>query len=122
MRRPAIRRYYCWPVGAGIFLIIVGVLVGGVMAAAPRRIWWATQSWKFRHPEANEPSDTAYGMTQAGGALFRPHPAASTRVRNSWRCRLSSRRASRSTTGFRRAARLGAVRWFPWCPAWALPL
>ncbi len=50
-------------------MIVVGVLVGGVMAASPRRIWWATQSWKFRNPEANEPSDAAYGMTRAGGVF-----------------------------------------------------
>lgn len=56
--------------GVGIFLIVVGVLVGGVMAAAPRGIWWATQSWKFRNPEANEPSDVAYGMTRVGGVLL----------------------------------------------------
>ncbi|OBB33336.1 hypothetical protein A5792_09265 [Mycolicibacterium peregrinum] len=55
--------------GVGIFLIVVGVLVGGVMAAAPKRIWWATQSWKFRNPEANEPSDAAYGLTRAGGVF-----------------------------------------------------
>lgn len=55
--------------GPGILVIVVGVLVGGVMAASPRRIWWATESWKFRHPEANEPSDTAYGMTRAGGVF-----------------------------------------------------
>lgn len=50
-------------------VIVVGVLVGGVMAASPRRIWWATQSWKFSNPEANEPSDAAYGMTRAGGVF-----------------------------------------------------
>lgn len=55
--------------GAGILVIVVGVLVGGVMAASPRRIWWATQSWKFSNPEANEPSDAAYGMTRAGGVF-----------------------------------------------------
>lgn len=55
--------------GPGILIIVVGVLVGGVMAAAPRGIWWATQSWKFRNPEANEPSDTSYGMTRLGGVL-----------------------------------------------------
>ncbi|MBP2453703.1 DUF6199 family natural product biosynthesis protein [Mycolicibacterium lutetiense] len=43
--------------------------MGGVMAASPRRIWWVTESWKFRNPEANEPSDTAYGMTRAGGVF-----------------------------------------------------
>lgn len=56
--------------GVGIILIVVGVLVGGIMVAAPRGIWWATQSWKFRHPEANEPSDLSYGMTRASGVLL----------------------------------------------------
>lgn len=50
-------------------VILVGVLVGAVLVASPRRIWWATQSWKFRDPEANEPSDAAYGMTRAGGVF-----------------------------------------------------
>ncbi|PEG58028.1 hypothetical protein H5U98_21980 [Mycolicibacterium boenickei] len=48
----------------------MGVLVGGVMVAGPKGIWWATQSWKFRHPEANEPSDLSYGMTRASGVLL----------------------------------------------------
>ncbi|MGV0741584.1 DUF6199 family natural product biosynthesis protein [Mycolicibacterium sp. XJ870] len=56
--------------GAGILIIVVGVLLGGVMAAAPRGIWWATQSWKFRNPEANEPSELSYVMTRAGGVLL----------------------------------------------------
>ncbi|MED5812407.1 DUF6199 family natural product biosynthesis protein [Mycolicibacterium sp. 050232] len=56
--------------GVGIILIVAGVLVGGVMAAAPRGIWWATQSWKFRNPEANEPSDLSYGMTRASGVVL----------------------------------------------------
>ncbi|WP_135453189.1 DUF6199 family natural product biosynthesis protein [Mycobacterium sp. DL99] len=55
--------------GAGILVIVVGVLVGGAMATSPKRIWWVTQSWKFKDPEANEPSDTAYGMTRAGGVF-----------------------------------------------------
>ncbi|MFV8053393.1 DUF6199 family natural product biosynthesis protein [Mycobacterium sp. 48b] len=55
--------------GAGILVIVIGVLVGGAMVASPRRIWWVTESWKFKNPEANEPSDTAYGMTRAGGVF-----------------------------------------------------
>ncbi|MCW1819386.1 hypothetical protein A5731_30455 [Mycolicibacterium conceptionense] len=55
--------------GAAILVIVVGVLVGGAMAAAPQRIWWLTESWKFKNPEANEPSDAAYGMTRAGGVF-----------------------------------------------------
>ncbi|TSD93098.1 hypothetical protein FOV72_20835 [Gordonia rubripertincta] len=35
----------------------------------PRGMWQATQAWKYRNPEANEPSDEAHGFTQAG-AVF----------------------------------------------------
>ena len=54
----------------GILVIVVGLVVGGVMVAAPRGIWWATESWKFRNPEANEPSEAAYGMSRVGGVIF----------------------------------------------------
>lgn len=47
----------------------MGVLVGVVMVAAPRGIWWATESWKFRNPEANEPSDTSYALSRVGGVV-----------------------------------------------------
>ncbi len=57
-------------VGLGIFVIVVGGIVGGVMLASPSGIWWATESWKFRNPEANEPSEIAYGMTRAGGLVL----------------------------------------------------
>lgn len=55
--------------GTAILVIVVGVLVGGAMVTSPQRIWWLTESWKFKNPEANEPSDTAYGMTRAGGVF-----------------------------------------------------
>ncbi|QGP90565.1 hypothetical protein GKZ92_22860 (plasmid) [Gordonia sp. 135] len=35
----------------------------------PRGMWEATQAWKYRNPEANEPSDEAHGVAQAG-AIF----------------------------------------------------
>ncbi|MUL81074.1 MULTISPECIES: DUF6199 family natural product biosynthesis protein [unclassified Mycolicibacterium] len=55
--------------GPAIFIMIIGVLVGALMVAAPRGIWWATQSWRFRHPEANEPSALSYAMTRVGGVF-----------------------------------------------------
>ncbi|MBU9764000.1 hypothetical protein FR943_09115 [Mycobacterium sp. TNTM28] len=55
--------------GPAFLVMAVGVLVGGLMVAAPRHIWWVTQSWKFRNPEANEPSDVAYGMTRVAGVF-----------------------------------------------------
>ncbi|MGE2713341.1 DUF6199 family natural product biosynthesis protein [Mycolicibacterium litorale] len=56
--------------GSGVLIIVVGVAVGALMIAAPKGIWWATQSWKFRNPEVNEPSDAAYSMTRFGGVVF----------------------------------------------------
>jgi hypothetical protein len=38
----------------GSFLLLV--------AWKPRTTWKAFHAWKFRHPEANEPSDAAYGI------------------------------------------------------------
>lgn len=35
----------------------------------PRGMWETTQAWKYRNPEANEPSDEAHGVAQAG-AIF----------------------------------------------------
>lgn len=55
--------------GVGILVIVVGVSVGAFMAAAPKRMWWVTESWKFKDPEANEPSDTAYGLTRTAGVF-----------------------------------------------------
>ncbi|MBB2991257.1 hypothetical protein FHR72_002741 [Mycolicibacterium iranicum] len=51
----------------GLVLLVLGVLVGGVMVWKPRALWWAFESWKFRNPEANEPSDAAYMMTRLSG-------------------------------------------------------
>lgn len=55
--------------GAGIVVIVIAVAVGGLLVAAPKGIWWATQSWRFRNPEANEPSDVSYSLTRVGGVL-----------------------------------------------------
>lgn len=56
--------------GGLILMMVVGVAVGALMAAAPKGIWWATTAWKFRDPEANEPSDAAYGLTRVAGVLL----------------------------------------------------
>lgn len=55
---------------SGILLIVIGVLAGGAMALAPKALWWIVESWKFRHPEANEPSAAAYAVTRVGGAVL----------------------------------------------------
>ncbi|CRZ15664.1 DUF6199 family natural product biosynthesis protein [Mycolicibacterium neworleansense] len=55
--------------GVAILCIVIGVPLGLFMLLRPRKIWWATESWKYKNPEANEPSEAAYGM-QALGGLF----------------------------------------------------
>lgn len=42
-------------------------LVWGVIS--PRSLWMKTQGWKFKDPEANEPSDTIYSLTRVGSAI-----------------------------------------------------
>ncbi|MEV0670688.1 DUF6199 family natural product biosynthesis protein [Mycobacterium sp. NPDC050441] len=55
--------------GVAILCLVIGIPLGLFMLLRPRKIWWATESWKFKNPEANEPSEAAYGM-QALGGLF----------------------------------------------------
>ncbi|WP_333780365.1 DUF6199 family natural product biosynthesis protein [Mycolicibacterium hassiacum] len=47
----------------------MGLIFGGLAAAAPRAMWRATQSWLYRHPEANEPSELGYALSRLGGVV-----------------------------------------------------
>lgn len=42
------------------FLFIVLVLILAANAIAPRTLWWTLSSWRYRNPDANEPSDSAF--------------------------------------------------------------
>lgn len=53
--------------GVAILCLVIGIPLGLVMLCKPKQIWWATQSWKFKNPEANEPSEAGYGMSALGG-------------------------------------------------------
>lgn len=53
--------------GFAILVMLIGVPIGLFMLLQPRKMWWLFESWKFRNPEANEPSDAAYLMTALGG-------------------------------------------------------
>ncbi|WP_301123638.1 DUF6199 family natural product biosynthesis protein [Mycolicibacterium fortuitum] len=55
--------------GVAILCLVIGIPLGLFMLLRPKTIWWATESWKYKDPEANEPSEVAYGM-QALGGLF----------------------------------------------------
>jgi hypothetical protein len=60
--------------GFGFVVLLIGVPLCFLMWFKPRELWRATESWKFRNPEANEPSDFAYRLsaigTTAGTALL----------------------------------------------------
>jgi hypothetical protein len=53
--------------GVAIACLVIGIPLGLVILCKPRQIWWATESWKFKNPEANEPSEAGYGMSALGG-------------------------------------------------------
>ncbi len=50
---------------AFVFVGVVMFVGGIVVLAAPRRVWWAMSSWRYREPEANEPSENALGLSGA---------------------------------------------------------
>jgi hypothetical protein len=53
--------------GGAIFFVLIGVPIGLFMLLRPRKMWWLFDSWKYKNPEANEPSDAAYAMTAFSG-------------------------------------------------------
>lgn len=56
----------------GIIILLVGVPLGLIMLFKPREVWRASEGWKFRDPDANEPSDVSYalnGLGVLGGSL-----------------------------------------------------
>ncbi|MFV8308663.1 DUF6199 family natural product biosynthesis protein [Mycobacteroides chelonae] len=48
-------------------LVVVPFLLWSILD--PKSQWQALSSWKYRNPEANEPSETAYAMTRIGGVV-----------------------------------------------------
>ena len=43
-------------------LILIGLISLIAATIGPRRLWWSLQSWSYSDPEANEPSDAAFGV------------------------------------------------------------
>lgn len=50
----------------GIVVLVIGIPIGLLMLFKPREVWHATEGWKFRNPEANEPSGAAYALGGVG--------------------------------------------------------
>lgn len=60
-------RTYDPKVALAIIILLIGIPVGVFMLLRPKAAWWTFQSWKYKNPEANEPSDAAYTMSALGG-------------------------------------------------------
>ncbi len=56
--------------GLALLILLIGIPIGTLMLVKPRQMWWATKSWKYKNPDANEPSDAAYGMSAIGGFVI----------------------------------------------------
>lgn len=53
--------------GVAILCLVIGIPIGLYLLLRPRKIWWALESWKYKNPEANEPSEAGYAMQALGG-------------------------------------------------------
>jgi len=49
-------------VGLAIIILLIGIPIGLYMLLRPKKLWWTLSSWKYKNPEANEPSEAGYGM------------------------------------------------------------
>lgn len=57
---------------AGAVLAAVFILapLGAAFMFKPKQLWWTFSAWKYEHPDANEPSEDAYFVTQIGGGIL----------------------------------------------------
>ena len=55
--------------GAFVVLILIAVPFSIWAIVSPKGMWWATTAWKFRDPDANEPSDSSYTLTRISGIV-----------------------------------------------------
>jgi hypothetical protein len=53
-----------------LLVLLIGLPLGLFMLVKPKQMWRALQSWRFRDPEANEPSDAGYGLSALDGFVL----------------------------------------------------
>ena len=57
-----------------ISLILSALLMGGLglflMLSDPEALWWSTEAWRYRDPEANEPSERQYAANRGAGCFM----------------------------------------------------
>jgi hypothetical protein len=49
-------------------LVIIGL--GFMNLLAPQTVWRYTEAWKYKNPDANEPSEIMFGFQRVSGALM----------------------------------------------------
>lgn len=57
-------------VALAIIILLIGIPIGLFMLLKPRVVWRTFQSWKYKNPGVNEPSDAAYAMSSLGGLVM----------------------------------------------------
>jgi hypothetical protein len=50
-------------------LWIVAILLLILTVVDPRKLWYATTAWQFKHPEANEPSEANFALGRVVSAI-----------------------------------------------------
>ncbi|MFD3683828.1 DUF6199 family natural product biosynthesis protein [Nocardiopsis sp. NPDC058631] len=53
-----------------VFPLLVLLLIGAVAVMVNPHLVWKANSWRYRNPEHNEPSDMAYGAYQVSAAVM----------------------------------------------------
>lgn len=56
--------------GFAYFLLIAAVPLALWGMINPRSQWRVLQSWRYRRPEMNEPSEAAYGFTRVASGIL----------------------------------------------------
>jgi len=53
-----------------VFIVLAVLIAVGIWGVVnPRSLYWTLHAWKYRNPEANEPSDVSYGLTRVSSLV-----------------------------------------------------
>jgi hypothetical protein len=56
-------------VGLAIIILLIGIPIGLYMLLQPKKLWWKFSAWQYKNPEANEPSESGYGVWALRGVV-----------------------------------------------------
>lgn len=55
--------------GTAVFMMLLLLPLAGFWLIKPEQMWRTTRAWKYKNPEANEPSEEAFILARVGAAL-----------------------------------------------------